>query len=201
MTWSTRFVAVPTGQLRQDDQVAPSPKATPEQMRAYMAQVPAVYERLGAGARAEDFYRMRASPDPRTRAVGDAYHHLFSPAGADHRLEAEMVDGKGFVVTRGRHRVEAARELGLPYVPVHVRAPDEPSLDAATRRLEADLEQACPDVVRTQRELDGEHRAARAVRERPETQVRGPESSDRAMRAMRGTTGSAPPGPTRERSR
>ena len=201
MTWSTRFVAVPTGQLRKDDQVAPSPKATPEQMRAYMGHVPAVYAKLGAGVRTEAFRQMRTSPDPRTRAVGDAYHHLFSPDGADHRIEAEVVDGKGLVVTRGRHRVEAAREIGLPYVPVHVRAADDRSLDGVTRRLEADVERAAPDVVHAQRALDGEHRAARAVRERSETQVRGPEPGDRVSRAMRGTTGSPQSGPTRERSR
>jgi hypothetical protein len=201
MTWSTRFVAVPTGQLQQDDQVAPSAKASPEQMRAYMGHVPAVYAKLGAGARAEAFRQMRTSPDSRTRAVGDAYHHLFSPDGAEHRIEAEVVDGKGLVVTRGRHRVEAAREIGLPWVPVHVRAPDEPSLDVATRRLEADVEQASPDVVHAHRALDGEHRTARAVRERCETRVRGPEPGDRVSRAMRGSTGSSPSGPTREQGR
>ena len=201
MTWHTRFVAVPTGRLQQDEQVMPSAKATPEQMRAYMAQVPTVYDKLGAGARADDFRQMRASRDPQTRAVGDAYHHLFSPDGADHRLEAEVVEGKGLVVTRGRHRVEAARDIGLPYVPVHVRAPDDRTLDVATRSVEAEVEQASPAVVRTQRELDGVHRAARAVPERFEEPVRGPEHSDRVSRAMRGTTGDAPSGPTRDRSR
>ena len=52
MTWRSRFVAVPTWQLKQDDQVAPSAKANPEQMRAYMAHLPAVYEQLSAGAKA-----------------------------------------------------------------------------------------------------------------------------------------------------
>lgn len=202
MAWPTRFLAVPPGHLTQDEQVAPSSKASPEQMRAYMAQIPAVYDKLGAGARLEDFRRMRTSPDAQTRAVGDAYHHLFSPAGIDHRLEAEVVDGKGLVVTRGRHRVEAARELGLPYVPVHVRAADDRTLTASTRSFEADLESTAPNVVRAQRELDGEHQAANAQRQRSESRVPvSPERMDRASRAMNTADDRSPSGPTRDRSR
>lgn len=198
MSWSTRFLAVPTGQLRQYEQVASSPKGTPEHIRAYMSQLPAVYGKLSEGARAEDFRQMRTSPNANTRAVGDAYHHLFSPAGVDHRLEAEVVDGKGLVVTRGRHRVEAARELGLPYVPVHVRAVDDRTLDDSTRSFEAELQPTAPGVVRAQRQLDGEHQAARAaVLERSEAQapVR-PGPMDRASPGAR-----SPSGPSRDRNR
>src|SRR4051812_18094699 len=111
--WGTRFLAVPTNHLREHEPVAGSPKATLEQLRAYMACLPAVYDRLRNGAGQQDFRMMRTSANPQARAVGDAYHHLFSPAGVDHRLEAEIMEGKGLVVTRGRHRVEAARQLGL----------------------------------------------------------------------------------------
>lgn len=202
MAWRTRFLAVPTGQLKQDDQVTPSSKASPEQMRAYMAQVPAIYEKFGAGAHAGDFRIMRNSPDAQTRAVGDAYHHLFSPDGVDHRIEAEIVDGKGLAVARGRHRIEAARELGLPYVPVHVRAKDDRTLEAATLDYEAAVESAAPYVVRAQRELDGAHQAARIARERPTTQTSAaPTRVDRAARVDGPTEARAPSGPSRDRSR
>lgn len=202
MVWRKRFLAVPTEQLKQDDQVMPSSKASPEQMRAYMAQVPAVYGKLGEGARAEEFHAMRNSPDAQTRAVGDAYHHLFSPDGVDHRIEAEVVDGKGLVVARGHHRVEAAREIGLPYVPVHVRAEDDRTLEAATRDYEAAVETVAPDVVRAQRELDGAHRAVRAARERPTTQTSAvPTRADRATRVGGPTEGRTPSGPSRDRGR
>ncbi|CUR58028.1 hypothetical protein NOCA2480064 [metagenome] len=202
MAWPTRFVAVPTGQLKQDDQIAPSSKATHEQLRAYMAQLPVVYDKLGAGAGAEAFRQMRTSADPQTRAVGDAYHHLFSPAGVDHRLEAEYVDGKGLVVTRGRHRVEAAREIGLPYVPVHVRAADDRTLDAATRNFEGQLQPAAPDVVHAQRQLDGEHRDARMA-----TVVRtgalrtvGARPNDRTSQVIDATGARSPSRPSRDRA-
>jgi hypothetical protein len=199
-------VAVPTKRLNQDERLAPSPKATPEQMRAYMSQVPAIYRKLGEGARPDDFRQMRTSSDTDTRAVGDGYYHLFSPAGTDHRLEAEVVDGKGLVVTRGRHRIEAARELGLPYVPVHVRAVDELTLDASTRNLEAVLEASAPggDVVRAQRQVNSEHEAVRAAaleRSRAQAAVdAGP--TDRASRAMDSSEARSPSsGPSRGRHR
>lgn len=192
-------MAVPTGQLRQDEQVTASAKATPEQMRGYMSQVPAVYDRIGAGARAQDFQRMRASGDPQTRAVGDAYHHLFSPAGVDHRLEAELIEGKGLVVTRGRHRVEAAREVGVPYVPVHVRAADERALDAATRGFEDQLQPIAPDAVSAQRRLNAEHHEARsATAEQTGPQPTASASgADRASRAMDASPAPSQPGPSR----
>lgn len=204
MTWTTRFMAVPTGQLKQDEKVELSAKATPQQMRAYMSQVSAVYDRLRAGAGAEDFQRMRASGDPQTRAVGDAYHHLFSPAGADHRLEAEIVEGKGLVVTRGRHRIDAAREIGLAYVPVHVRAADERTLDAATRRFEDQVGSTAPGAVVAQRQLNAEHREARSGPERSTNPGSTAQATDRAARASqaRDVSVRAPSvGPGRDRSR
>jgi hypothetical protein len=195
-------LAVPIGQLQQDDSVTPSPKATDTQMRAYMAEVPAVYEKLAAGATAADFQKMRTGSDARTRAVGDTYHHLFSPAGIDHRIEADQIEGRGLVVTRGRHRVEAARELGLPYLPVHVRAADDRILDASTRKFEATLGTTNPNVVRAQRNLDVEHRAARAERERTTSQPSvNHEPMDRAARSVRAPGERSRSGPTRDRSR
>ncbi|MGV1004574.1 MAG: hypothetical protein ACOYEV_07365 [Candidatus Nanopelagicales bacterium] len=202
MAWPTRFLAVPTGQLKQDDQVRPSPKASADQMRAYMAQVPAVYEKLQAGTDATGFQQMRASRNAQTRAVGEAYHHLFSPAGIDHRIEAEVIEGEGLVVTRGRHRVEAARELGLPYLPVHVRATDDRTLDASTRNFEVALESTDPHVVSAHRKLDGAHQAARSMRERTEARASiSPEDMARASRSVSPSPDRSPAGPTRGRSR
>lgn len=157
MTWRTRFVAVPVGLLVQDELIAPSPKATNAQMRAYMAPVPEVYRRLATGIRPENFQRMRASSEPGLRAVGDTFHYLFSPAGTDHRLEAEFQEGKGLVVTRGRHRLEAARELALPYLPVHIRAIDQQTLDAVCRGIESTPGLANSRITQIQQELDSAH--------------------------------------------
>lgn len=197
-------MAVPTGQLKQDERVTASAKATPEQMRSFMSQVPAVYNRLSAGASAEDFQRMRASGDPQTRAVGDVYYHLFSPAGLDHRLEAELVEGKGLVVTRGRHRIEAAREIGLAYVPVHVRAADEQTLNAATRSFEDQLQPSASAVAAVQRQLDADHRDARSVLERSTSQPSTARTADRAERASQPLSrsfGAPSARPSRDRTR
>lgn len=200
MVWRTRFLAVPTGRLQQGEQVVTSPKATLEQLKAYMAQLPAVYHQIRDGARADDFRQMRHGPDAQTRAIGNAYYHLFSPDGIEHRLEAEVVEGTNLVVTRGRHRVEAARELGLPYLPVHVRAVDDRTLDIFTRTFEATLEPTVQDVVYAQRELDTEHQAARAARERSGTRTSAGQAPTRLSRVN--SNGSLPaPAPARNRNR
>ena len=159
MTWSRRFAAVPTSALRQDGTLAASPKATREQMRSYVGPVPEVYERLQRGATEADFAAMRQSADPKERAVGDTYHHLFSPSGYDHRIEADYENGQ-LVVQRGRHRVEAAREAGLDYLPVHVRAPDERTLGAVTGQAERQVEAVHPGTREVQRELDAAYRTS-----------------------------------------
>ena len=194
MTWASRFVAVPTSRLRQDQDVMGSPKASAEQLRAYMAPVPEVYRRLGEGTSREQFQSMRRSSDPQAKAVGDTYQHLFSPAGLDHRLEAEHVDGKGLVVTRGHHRIEAAQALGIPYVPVHVRAADDRTLDQMVRSFEADLSEMTPQVVELQRRLDREHRALGAEWQRVQS---------RGLRVSRSTSiaDRSDPAPRRERNR
>jgi hypothetical protein len=161
MAWASRFTAVPTSELVQDGPLDPSAKAMREQVRGYMRNVPAVYDQLRAGATEADFQAMRASADPQKREIGDAYHHLFSPSGYDHRIEADYVDGQGFVVQRGRHRVEAARELGIDYLPVHVRAADQRTLNTVAERAEKPVEAVSPGTADAQRMLDAAHRDAR----------------------------------------
>ena len=134
MVWASRFTAVPMSELKQDGPLDPSAKATREQMRGYMRNVPVVYDRLRSGATEADFEAMRASADAQRREIGDAYYHLFSPSGYNHRIEADYIDGQGLVVQRGRHRVEAARELGINYLPVHIRAEDQQTLNMMTGR-------------------------------------------------------------------
>lgn len=158
MSWARRFVAVPTASLRQDRAPALSPKATPEQLRAFVGPVPAVYEHLRRGATEADFAAMRQSSDPQKRAVGDTYHHLFSPEGYDHRIEADYEHGQ-LVVQRGRHRVEAAREVGVPYLPVHVRAPDERILGAITDHAERQVEAGHPGTREVHHGLHAAHRS------------------------------------------
>jgi hypothetical protein len=157
MSWPRRFCAVPTSSLRQDGPLAPSSKATPEQIRGYVQPVPEVYARLRGGATEADFDAMRQSTDPHERAVGDTYHHLFSSAGYEGRIEADYENGQ-LVVQRGQHRVEAAREDGVDYLPVHVRAADERTLRSVTDQAERQVEAAHPGTRAVQRDLDAAHR-------------------------------------------
>lgn len=162
MSWPSRFLAVPTSALTLGgERVAATDKATPAQLAGYVAQVPAVYERLAAGFTAADFEKMRTAPlNDQERAIGETYAHLYSPARADSRLEAEFQDGVGLVVTRGRHRFDAARQLGVEVLPVHVRAPDPATLDRISAQLEAEVARTAPQVVEQQRALDDVRRAA-----------------------------------------
>lgn len=101
---------------------------------------------------------LRASPSGDDRAIGEAYFHMFSPVGRDHRIEAEYVRDVGVVVTRGRHRVEAAQREGIDHVPVHLLAPDENTLNALVLNYEAKVARVSPGDVQTQRQLDSLHR-------------------------------------------
>lgn len=161
MVWASRFTAVPTSELRQDGPLDPSEKATREQIRGYIRNVPAVYDRLRSGTTEADFEAMRTGADPQECAIGDAYYHLFSPRGYHHRIEADYTDGRGLVVQRGGHRLEAARELGVGYLPVHVRAPDQRTLDEVAGRAEGRVEAVSPGTAGVQRTLNAAHREAR----------------------------------------
>lgn len=160
MAWPSRFTVVPTSELVQDGPLDSSAKAAREQMRGYMRNVPAVYDQLRRGATEADFEAMRASADPQQREIGDVYHHLFSPRGDDRAIQADYVEGRGLLVQYGQHRVEAARELGVDYLPVHVRAADQRTLDAVTDRAESRVESVSPGTVSAQHKLDAAYRDA-----------------------------------------
>lgn len=184
MAWARRFTAVPASELVQDGPLDLSAKTRREQMRRYMRNVPAVYDQLRAGATEADLQAIRASADPQKREIGDAYYHLFSPSGHDHRIEADYVGGQGFVVQRGRHRVEAARELGIDYLPVHVRAADQRTLNTVAERAEKRVEAISPGTADVQRTLDTAHRDARAEPLR-DLQPEGDRQSARRVRTQR----------------
>jgi hypothetical protein len=161
MTWPSQFVAVPTNALVLDERLSPTDKATQQQMANYVSAVPSVHQRLAAGFTDADFQGMHRNPlTAEERQVADAYYHMYSPAGRNHRIEAEFVDGKGLVVTKGRHRFAAAQDVGLPTLPVHVRASDQDTLDRVTRQLESEARES-PEVVAQFRKLDADHRVAR----------------------------------------
>lgn len=192
MVWPRRFVAVPTRMLEQDDAPSRSAKSTEEQLRGFVAPVPLIYEKLRAGATEVDFARMRRSQDSDERAAGDAYHYLFSPLGRDGRIEAEWQDGR-LVVQRGRHRVEAARVLGVEVLPVHVRAQDERRMSEATDRPERQVEAALPGTASVHRQLDASHRSRDAARGRdnqpaPRDTTRGDNSATRPVGPLRDRT-------------
>lgn len=158
MTWPTRFVAVPTSQLVQDLQLSPTDKATQAQLREYVRAVPGVYARLEQGATPTQMLALRSSPSSIDRARGESYFHMFSPAGYEHRIEAEYIQGVGVVVTRGRHRVDVAQHEGLTHLPVHLRAPDESILGRLAITYEQQVSLLCPADVETHRQLEAFHR-------------------------------------------
>ena len=162
MPWARRFVAVPTQELRLDDPVTASQKADAHQIRNYMLRVPDVFARLRAGASDADFAALRRdTADSHNREIGEAYLHLFSPEGRSHRIEADYTEERGLVVQRGHHRVEAASGLGLGYLPVHVRAADQQTLDRLSQRYEERIAISDPNTVRAMGALDQAHRSER----------------------------------------
>lgn len=163
MTWPSRFLAVPTSAMTLGgERLAPTSKATPQQLAAYVAAVPDVHRMLAAGFTESDFRQMSTAPlTEQERVIGDAYARMYSPAGRESRLEAEFQNGVGLVVTRGRHRFTAAESAGVPFLPVHVRASDQQTLDRISIQLESEMNRIAPEIVDQQRSLDRAHRAAR----------------------------------------
>lgn len=160
-----------------------SPKASPAEMQAYVASLPSTYQAIRDGATSAQLAAMRQSTDPKMRAVGDAYYHFFSPEGVDHRLEAEVAEDGGLVVTRGRHRVEAAQELGVPMLPVHVRAPDRDQLDALARTYQSELPDRDAAIVEAEHRLNAQHHATReALRRTATTRELPPRSGQNTTR-------------------
>lgn len=156
MTWGARFLAVRATALRIDEPVALSDKATPEQLSGYVRTVPEVYRHLSEGVTGEELLQWRQRNDALSQ-VGETYYHLFEPAGRDGRIEAELTGGQ-LLVTRGRHRVEAARQEGVEVLPVHVRA-ELDALGAVASSLEADVATHHPAAVKIHRGLHERHYA------------------------------------------
>lgn len=139
--WPRRFLAVPTSALLTDPATGQtSPKGYSQQeLREMAATVPAIYDRLGAGATAQDLVDLRQSPDPKDRQLAATYSQLFQDSPSSHPLRASY-DGADLVVDNGNHRVNAARDIGVPVLPVWVSAPTEAELarveDACNRRID-----------------------------------------------------------------
>jgi hypothetical protein len=162
MTWPSRFLAVPTSALTLGgERLAPTDKATQQQLNAYVAAIPDVHRRLAVGFTEADFHQMSVAPlTDQERIIGDAYMRMYSPSGRESRLEAEFQDGVGLVVTRGRHRFSAAENGRAPFLPMHVRAADQQTLDRISTQLEAEMGRVAPEVINQQRTLDQAHQVA-----------------------------------------
>jgi hypothetical protein len=114
---------------------------TREEIREWMENLREI-QRLcrEKGYRAEDFERMRQSPDPKERAIGQTYHKLYDYEKEGERMNhdyilVEWVDDH-YEVLKGRHRVWMAQQIGLRHMPAMVYARDEETL----RRLRAEGE-------------------------------------------------------------
>ncbi len=142
---------MPTSALMVDPGVAAqSPKGySDRELKEIAATVPAIYDRIKEGATEKDFLDMRLSADPKDRQMGETYAHLFRDAPSSNPLAAAY-DGTDLVVDKGNHRVRAAREVGVPVLPVWVSASSEAQLDrvehACARRIEREGASAYRDA-------------------------------------------------------
>lgn len=178
MSWPRAFIPVPLSWLQVEPaDVSRSPKATPEQLRDWMAAVPEIYRMQCRGVTDTDFQRAgQAPPNTPERAIGDTYCHLFSASPSSQPLRADFVDGRGLVVQAGQHRVLAAREEGVPFVPVHVSAPDWEHIEKLRNACESEVRKAGTDFQQVP-ELHRRHdeHIYGQDRERPLEQHRGRE--------------------------
>jgi hypothetical protein len=175
VSWPRACLAVPTRLLQVDSQyVSATPKATPQQLQQWMGSVPQLYRLQADGLNDADFRRFVDTPrNEQERMLGETYRHLFSTSPSAQPLRADFVEGRGLVVESGQHRVLAAKEAGVPVVPVHVAAPDWPQLEKLRDTLGAEVRtlgsqyQRVPDLHRQH----DEHRYREAREDQPKLHI------------------------------
>ncbi len=160
MTFSS-FLAVRPESLSFDSQTSTAPgKYTRVEMQQWMSTVPEIYALQLRGATDSQFFRMCQSPDPADRLIGETYRQLFSTSPSSRPIQASLGAGGQIEVTAGQHRSLEARSLGVPFVPVHLRASDSALLIDARAAIEADVRTRYSDgaaVVQLHRGHDERH--------------------------------------------
>ena len=146
--WPRAFMAVPTEDLTLDPETSRHPgKYAKTLYESWMRNVPEIYRLRHEGLTDADFHRLANSPtNDRERNLGETYRNLFSTSPSAAPIRASFHEGSGLVVDAGQHRTAAAARLGLPYVPVHVSAPDEYQLDRLRTAFEGSVRQRTPDL-------------------------------------------------------
>jgi hypothetical protein len=171
VSWTSRFLPVPTHLLQFDQPTRSTDKATPAQLQQYARNVGTIYELIDAGMTRAEFDQMMQAPlNAQEASVAATYRHLFTSAPGAQRFEAEFIEGRGLVITRGAHRIDAARSEGVGYVPVHVKTRTEDQADRITVSL---IQAVDPAIARYhQDQLPARNRAlAREVASNPERSI------------------------------
>jgi hypothetical protein len=141
-------------------------------MQRWMSSVPEIYSRLSSGTTDSEFRQMYEHPQNEHEAcLGQTYQRLFRSSDVDQAIQADWVDGKGLEVQAGRHRVAVAQELGVPFLPVHVAAPDPATLYRIRATCEDEVCRLQPDmahVVEVQRRLDADFYPDRELQRTPD---------------------------------
>ncbi|HVY09530.1 MAG TPA: hypothetical protein VHB18_05235 [Mycobacteriales bacterium] len=129
--WPRRLMPVPVSRLQVDSSVAAtSPKGYSDaELRQAMRDVPEIYAMLDRGVPPREILDLRGHSDPHLRSVGTTYGHLFGATPSSQVLAADVVNGQ-LEVTKGNHRIRAARQAGVEVLPVEVAAQTAEELDA-----------------------------------------------------------------------
>jgi hypothetical protein len=115
-----------------------SPKGyTAQQLQQIALSADDNYRRLSQGATHTQMLGLASSQDPADQQASATYGHLFNARAGSEIISAEF-EGTDLVVQRGNHRVRAAQQAGVDYLPVEVRATSEGVLD----RLDAQLQRS-----------------------------------------------------------
>lgn len=121
---------VPTALLVVDADIAEqSPKGYDrQQLRDIALAADDVYRRLAAATPHAELLALSTSADPHERLTGETYGHLFGTRAHAQGISADY-DGGILHVASGNHRVRAAAEAGVAYLPVDVHARSAEELD------------------------------------------------------------------------
>jgi hypothetical protein len=126
-------------------------KYTSEEYQKMATSLNDIQNYMDKGFKGKEILAMSDPNDP--YSIGETYKQLYDPQSGN-KVKLEF-DSQGNVdYTNGRHRIEAARQLGINYIPAEVSSPDHKSLQNIKNDYSSDRNLSQFNPKQEQAELD-----------------------------------------------
>jgi hypothetical protein len=175
----THLVPVPTGALTPMVADTRGVKGyEPAELQAAMRQVPSMYAALASGRSVTELTSLESAPAANDQLLGRTTRHLLATSPMSRPLRAELDSGT-LTITDGNHRIVAARQVGVPFVPVLVSANSRAELADALAGYHRQLGREYLTAVGAHERFERERRTPTRPSQRPSS---GRDGAGRALR-------------------